>query len=190
MPFFRLFVIAAGLSLIATSLQAASVVLHWTAPGDDGRVGRASQYDLRYATFPITDANWANAARVSGLAKPLPYGNRELITIQDLLPSTNYYFALKAADELSNWSPMSNVIMRATCGGCVGITGNINGSTDNRVDLIDLALLVQYLTGNQGTHICFEEANADASPDGLVTLSDLSLLTAFLTGTVGLPACP
>jgi hypothetical protein len=190
MPFVRLLVFAAGLGLIASSPQAASVVLHWTAPGDDGRVGRASQYDLRYATSPITDANWANSTRVSGLAKPLPYGNREQVTVQDLLPSTNYYFALKSADELSNWSPMSNVLQRATCGGCVGITGNVNGSTDNRVDLADLAILVQFLTSNQGTQLCVEEANVDASPDGLITLSDLSLLIAFLTSIVGLPACP
>ena len=165
-------------------------MLHWTAPGDDGRIGRASQYDLRYSTSPITDANWSLAARVDGLSRPLPYGNREMVTVSGLLSSTDYYFAVKAADEQLNWSPMSNLFMRTTCGGCIGITGNINGSSDNRVDLVDLTLLVQYLTGNYGTQVCFEEANVDGSSDGLVTLTDLSLLTAYLTGITSLPNCP
>ena len=178
------------LLLASSSIQAASIVLHWTAPGDDGRIGRASQYDLRYSTSVISDANWAQATKVTGLPAPLPAGNREWCIVRNLLPSTNYYFAIKAADERSNWSPLSNVIIRATCSGCIGTTGNVNFSADNRVDLLDLSFLVQFLTGNSGPQICFEEANIDGSPDGLITLIDLSRLTAYLTGSTALPKCP
>lgn len=181
---------ATGLFFSASASQAASVILRWTAPGDDGRTGRASLYDLRCSTAPITDANWSLATQISGLSRPLPYGNRELITVSGLLPSTDYYFAVKAADEQMNWSPMSNVIKRTTCGGCAGTTGNVNGSSDNRVDLIDLAILVEYLTGNVAVQICSEEANVDASPDGLITVSDLSFLTSYLTAYAILPQCP
>jgi len=190
MSFVRFFVLTTGVCLATCSIQAASIVLHWTAPGDDGRTGRASQYDLRYATVPITSANWNLATRVDGLARPLPYGNREIFTIRGLLTSTTYFFGIKAADEQWNWSPLSNIARRTTCAGCVSTTGNVNGSTDGRVDLVDLSTLVEYLTSNSGIQICFEEANVDGSPDGLITLSDLSFLTAFLTGGGVLPACP
>ena len=190
MPAIRLFLAVTALCLCTGTLHAASIVLKWTAPGDDGPVGRASQYDLRYSTALITDANWQNATRVSGLARPLPYGNKEVVTIGGLLPSTTYFFAIKAADELLNWSPMSNVIQRTACAGCIGNTGNVNGSSDGRVDLIDLSLLITYLTSyNSGVQICFEEANVDGSLDGLITISDLSMLTAHLTDGIVLPQC-
>ena len=37
------------------------VDLTWTAVGDDGSVGNAASYDLRYSTSPITPVNWASA---------------------------------------------------------------------------------------------------------------------------------
>jgi len=190
MSFVRFFVLAAGVCLATCSTQAASIVLHWTAPGDDARVGRASQYDLRYATSPINDANWNLATRVDGLTRPLPFGNREIFTVRGLLPSTTYFFAIKAADEQWNWSLLSNIAQRTTCAGCVGTTGNVNGSSDGRVDLADLSLLVAYLTTNTGIQVCFEKANVDGSLDGLITISDLSFLTAFLTAGTPLPQCP
>lgn len=190
MTLVRFFALATGVLVAAGSIQASSIVLHWTAPGDDGRVGRASVYDLRYSRSPITDANWSTATRVGGLPAPLPYGNKEVFTVNGLLPSTTYYFGIKAADKASNWSLLSDIAQRATCAGCVGHTGNVNGSADGRVDLIDLTTLIAYLTANTGTQICNEAANVDASPDGVVSLSDLSLLVAFLTTGKPLPTCP
>ena len=53
--------------LQAVTDGADAVVLTWTATGDDGDQGRASAYDLRYATAPIdSDAAFA-AARFSGV---------------------------------------------------------------------------------------------------------------------------
>lgn len=189
MSFIRFF-FAVGVCLTAVSSQAASIVLHWTAPGDDGTFGRASQYDLRYSSVPITNANWSTATRVGGLPTPLPYGNREIFTVRLLAPSTTYYFGIKAADELGNWSPLSNIVARTTCAGCVGHTGNVDGSADGRVDLVDLTRLVAYLTANSGVQICFEAANCDASRDGTINLTDLAYLTAFLTQGATLPSCP
>ena len=42
-----------------------TATLSWTATGDDGTVGRASRYDLRYRTTPISGVDtlsWWNAA--------------------------------------------------------------------------------------------------------------------------------
>ena len=41
--------------------------VNWTAPGDDGSVGRASVYDLRYSNLPLTAANFSLATRITGL---------------------------------------------------------------------------------------------------------------------------
>ncbi|HZG77142.1 MAG TPA: DNRLRE domain-containing protein, partial [Paenibacillus sp.] len=38
-----------------------STQLSWTAPGDDGAVGTAASYDIRYHTAPITVNNWNDA---------------------------------------------------------------------------------------------------------------------------------
>ena len=39
--------------------------LSWTATGDDGTVGAASSYDIRYGTFEITAANWSASTEVN-----------------------------------------------------------------------------------------------------------------------------
>lgn len=91
-----------------------SITVTWTAPGDDGDSGRASQYDLRYSTSPITSANFSSAIAVSGLAAPRPAGTPESATINNLVPGTMYHVAIKVADEVPNWSGISNVASLST----------------------------------------------------------------------------
>ena len=106
-----LFVLCAMLPVAA---QAASVTLNWTAPGDDGTVGTAAQYDVRYSTSSITNGNFASATQASGEPAPKVAGSAETFTITNLAANTTYYFAIKTADEASNWSPLSNVISVTT----------------------------------------------------------------------------
>jgi len=79
----------AGLAFVALLVLAAppaqgqvnpdsSVVLQWTAPGDDGTSGRASVYDIRYRTTAISGTDtttwWNGATQVSGDGTgPTPY---------------------------------------------------------------------------------------------------------------------
>jgi len=91
-----------------------SITLNWTAPGDDGNTGTAWKYDVRFSTSPITDANWNAAAQCAGEPAPKPAGSSEAFTVRGLTPNTTYYFALKTADEVSNWSGLSNVASGAT----------------------------------------------------------------------------
>jgi Fibronectin type III domain len=96
-----------------------SVTLEWTAPGDDGNVGRATTYALRYRTTPpSTDTlSWWNAATsVSGLPAPSNAGTTETFLVRSLTPLTTYYFILRAADEVPNWSGFSNVASKTTGG--------------------------------------------------------------------------
>ena len=53
-----------------TATTDTSATLAWTAPGDDGMTGTASQYDIRYSTSVITDANFSSATQVSSVPPP------------------------------------------------------------------------------------------------------------------------
>lgn len=107
-----------GLGLGTTRAEAQvtwnSVTLSWTAPGDDSLTGTATQYDLRYSTVSITTANFASATRWTGTPTPTASGTRQSVTVTGLNPNTTYYFALKTADEVPNWSGISNVVSRTT----------------------------------------------------------------------------
>jgi subtilisin family serine protease len=105
---------AAVTDLTGTATDFQSVSLNWTATGDDGSVGRASFYDLRYATAPITDATWDTATRAQGEPGPQPAGAAESFTVAGLDPSTTYYFGLKVRDEMGNESPLSDVAPATT----------------------------------------------------------------------------
>jgi chitodextrinase len=94
--------------------QVTSVRLTWIAPGDDGDVGTASQYDIRYSESPITDQNWDSTTQIENEPTPEPAGNQQTMIITNLEPNTTYYFAMKAADEADNWSALSNVVSVTT----------------------------------------------------------------------------
>jgi len=91
-----------------------SITLSWTTPGDDSLQGQASQFDLRYATSPITAANFGAATRFTGMPTPAASGTRQTVVVTGLNSATTYYFALKTADEVPNWAGISNIFSRAT----------------------------------------------------------------------------
>jgi hypothetical protein len=100
--------------LASPSATALSATLTWTAPGDDGTVGTAAQYDVRYSTAGITDANFSAATQAANLPAPNTAGIVETFAVTGLVENTTYYFALKSADEVPNWSGLSNVANAAT----------------------------------------------------------------------------
>jgi len=103
-------VIGAGAPVVVPAPPEYSITLNWTAPGDDGQLGRAQAFDLRYSRTPITESNFVYAAPASGLPAPGPAGTRQSAAVDRLEPNTVYYFALKTCDEAGNWSPLSNVV--------------------------------------------------------------------------------
>jgi chitodextrinase len=86
-----------------------TLLLTWTAPGDDAILGQAAAYDLRVSSFPITALNFDAATTVAMLQTPVPAGETQRFVVTGLSASTRYYFALKTRDEASNWSLISNV---------------------------------------------------------------------------------
>lgn len=109
-------------NLYATNIGETSIRLNWTSPGDDGGSGTATAYDLRYSTATITAGNFASATPVSPQPTPGSGGSAAQYTFTGRDPCLMYNFALRARDEVSNWSAMSNVTVAGvsattSCGG-------------------------------------------------------------------------
>jgi parallel beta-helix repeat protein len=86
-----------------------SIILTWTAPGDDGGSGIATEYVVKYSTTgAITESNWNSATTYSQSWTPLAAGETETYTISGLDPDTQYWFAIRALDEISNVADPSN----------------------------------------------------------------------------------
>jgi hypothetical protein len=96
-------------SLAVGAVTHNSAELAWVAPGDDGLSGHASQYDIRYAHYAITDTSWEEAVCCENEPNPGVAGTDELFTVSGLSDFTQYSFAMKVADEIPNWSGLSNV---------------------------------------------------------------------------------
>ncbi len=108
-------------ALLVDSVTPSSVVLKWSAPGDDGASGTATAYDIRYSTSSITAANWVNAAQLAGAPAPQAGGTAETFAVTGLQAAHAYYFALKTRDEAYNWSGMSNVVVGTTSAGAANV---------------------------------------------------------------------
>ena len=149
---------AAFVAALAPTLASAqtsadsSVVLQWTAPGDDGNIGRATTYDLRYRTVPISGTDtlswWNSATQVSGEPAPSAAGATDSMRVRGLTPLTTYYFIVRAADEVPNWSGYSNVATKTTSGDNTApaaiTTLAVTGTTGNSISVRWTA------TGNDG----------------------------------------
>jgi subtilisin family serine protease len=121
---------AAVANLAATGSTFQSVTLRWTASGDDGLVGRAASYDLRYSTAPITTNSWDAATRATGEPGPRPAGAAETGIVTGLDPSKSYYFALKVRDEMGNESGLSNVAVGTTGPAAVVFADDMEGGSN------------------------------------------------------------
>ena len=99
---------AAVADLRTSSPTPRSIVITWTAPGDDGQSGTATAYDIRYAAAAITNNNWDSATSVDNTPVPIAGGQLQAFRVLGLLSAAEYHFALKTRDEVSNESDLSN----------------------------------------------------------------------------------
>ncbi len=87
-----------------------SLVLTWTAPGDDGATGQAASYAARYSSAApggSATAWWNAAIALTSVSSPKTSGSAEAYTAVGLSPGTTYYFSVRAADEAGNMSSVS-----------------------------------------------------------------------------------
>ncbi|MCD6594957.1 hypothetical protein J7L68_04695 [bacterium] len=97
-------------TLFADSLEPTRVFISWTITGDDEYDGIASVCDLRFFNSTITEVNWDICTPVSAVPVPETSGTVQGMWVEGLVPTETYYFACKVADEMPNWSGLSNVI--------------------------------------------------------------------------------
>jgi hypothetical protein len=89
-------------------------LLAWTAPGDDGSNGRATAYDMRISAQPITDLNFNQAQPLAATPQPDSGGLRQTYVMLGYTPGSTWFIAMKAVDEVGNWSGLSNVLTLVT----------------------------------------------------------------------------
>ena len=92
---------------ISSNLHQISIT--WTAVGDDGSVGTATSYDVRYSTEQITNSNWNFATPFTNTPTPQISGEEETLVINDLQEGIILYFGIKVYDEANNESGLSNI---------------------------------------------------------------------------------
>lgn len=100
--------------LVSSGKSYNQVGLRWTAVGDDGDLGQASKYDVRFSTTPIDAVNFDTAQKAVNPPKPQTAGVVQTMTVNGLGSSTTYYFAVKSVDNVGNFAGISNVIQAVT----------------------------------------------------------------------------
>ena len=105
---------AAVSNLSVAEARRTSILLQWTATGDDGADGTARFYDLRYTLAPWGEDSWEDASRASGLPAPGESGRRETYLLDSLDSGRTYWIALQAVDDAENRSPLSNLLEAST----------------------------------------------------------------------------
>ncbi len=79
----------------------------FVAPGDDGREGRVSSYEVRYRVRePITEANFSTATPITSQLELGKSGETQTIQLDGLLPETTYSVGIRAFDNCRNASPL------------------------------------------------------------------------------------
>lgn len=85
----------------------------YTAPGDDGIEGQASITQIRVAmTADSLVNNWSDCLIIDE-HQPWPTQTYDSVLVEIIINTgVDYYFAAKVADEVPNWSLLSNIIAR------------------------------------------------------------------------------
>lgn len=171
------------------------VVLHWTATGDDGNVGQAAGYDIRYRAASLgpidSEQDWETATQVFGEPAPCPSGYADSMLVVGLLNGASYYFCMKACDEAYNYSDLSNSPLITVVDSCFYLATDTDGCGTIELDppygcydegdtVVITAQPCPYweFTGWSGDMI------GDGNPAVIVIYSDLEITANFWTDFV------
>ena len=110
-----------------TGTATGKVTLKWTSVGDDGLVGTATSYEVRYFLSPIPSncqVNWSSGGSITyGLPAPAIAGTAQQATLNGLAPGVAYDFCIAAVDEAGNMGVGSNVATATPFAGVAHGTG-------------------------------------------------------------------
>ena len=101
---------AAITDLMVAGVGPDTVRLAWTAPGDDGMVGRASAYELRMSTLRSEAGSASRGIVVGGVPAPDSAGTPQSALVTGLPPGARCWFWLRTRDDAGNQSASSNVV--------------------------------------------------------------------------------
>jgi hypothetical protein len=176
-----------------------TLLVAWTAPGNDGATGRAANYQLKYATaplvekvtgwpdmtspLPMTVAEWRTRAaalkatqlpfvsawNVSGEPTPAAAGTVQSMTVPGLAAGIRYYLAFKSLDAANNLADLGNVFGITTS---PSTPGDLNG--DAHVDAADLLIFVSGWGTRSGDPRY--DPVSDLNDNGAIDVSDLLAL--------------
>ena len=90
----------------------ATVELYFTAPGDDGDVGIATCYEVRYTDGSVA-GGWT-VVSCESLAPPDTAGTPTTLVVEGLPYNKTLTFQVRTSDEVPNWSLWSNTTTRIT----------------------------------------------------------------------------
>jgi hypothetical protein len=113
----------ASITDLSVMVAARSLVLRFTATGDDGASGTAAGYDVLYAPLASCSGppeSWpgAVAATRADLQKPIAAGSGDAFTVRPLTAGTDYCVAIRVRDEVPNRSAWATAAART--GGVAG----------------------------------------------------------------------
>lgn len=122
-----------------------SIGLEWTAGGDDGDVGRAAYYEMKYSDSAPAGSDsvsiaswWGSANAASGLPTPSSSGATDTTCVTGLTQGTTYWFVIFSVDDGGNRSPYSNIASGTTlsCDAPTSAPESFDAQADTgRVDL-------------------------------------------------------
>ncbi|MBN2498553.1 MAG: fibronectin type III domain-containing protein [Deltaproteobacteria bacterium] len=148
-----------------------TVRLSWTASGDDGMVGRAGGYDLRYADAAIDEASFGSATPIAVTGSPVQAHETETVDVEGLGSGT-FHFALKVLDDAEppNASAISN-----------GAQATVTAGDDTPPAAItDLAVVDAETTGSS-VSLTWTAPGDDGSGGGAVAEYDVRYSTVEIT---------
>ncbi|MCB0165319.1 MAG: leucine-rich repeat domain-containing protein [Anaerolineae bacterium] len=158
-----------------------TVTLSWTAPGDDGYVGTATEYDIRYNTEPLstTPLGWLlNFPVEDGVPTPSPVGSYETMTVTGLTPGQMYYFALRSRDEEAvNYSEISNIVTVVA-----PYTGFTGCNSVSQIPVAECEALVALFNSTDGTSWAWAYNEGWPITDNPCTWTGVSCNAGYVTG--------
>lgn len=92
-----------------TELNDTLLELSWKATGDDGTVGTATTYDIRYSNVPLNESIWLRATQIDNEPAPLPAGTEQRFQVKKPWHDREIFWGIKAIDESLNISDLSEV---------------------------------------------------------------------------------
>ncbi len=146
--------------LNALALSSNKVRLSWTAPGNDGSSGKVAAYEIRRSGNIIkTDSECSAAMALNHGLTPKSAGTTEVVDLVSHLPSTTYYYCVRAYDFSGNRSVWNGNVSATTFSvSDMSAPADINDLTATVVNdrSVDLAWTAVGEDGNSGSATYYE----------------------------------